>query len=135
MKFPIPMLAFSLVLAASAVVWSGSAEADCLLKYREVLMSGGFSGLTDCDHNQIAVREVGTIAIHKHEYTVLDYRYKAAPTPGGSVHGGQRVLIIDDGHYIGQYALSPPPLRSMTVTTMSIIVDVPAANGREIKFT
>jgi hypothetical protein len=124
-------LAFA--LSAGAAFSANTTRAVwCLGGLESALAIGGFSGSLDCRDDQISVKEVGVLSIGGHSYSVYDYRYRLAPTPGGAVHGGQRVLVIDDHRrYVGQYALTL--LHSLSVQKQSIIVE-PAGQGGQISF-
>ena len=78
----------------------------------------------------------GIIHTARHAYAVLDFRYWTKPINGGVSHGGQRILIIEDGrHFVGQYALSPPPSHFVSILGKSILIDVPKEHGNIITFT
>jgi hypothetical protein len=113
------------------------AKSSCSVPYQRVLARDGFAGLDNCRHGGRASATIaGKIQTPQHSYVVLDFRYTNPPTPGGRRHGGQRILIIQDGrHFAGQYALSPPPLRAISVKGRSIIVGVPHGQGNTVQFT
>lgn len=64
----------------------------CPVGLRETLERGGFSGVVTSDGR----------------YTVYDYRYRFLPEDGSVWHGGQRMIIIRNNEYLGQFVLNPP---------------------------
>lgn len=109
----------------------------CPVPYQNILARDGFAGLVNClNGGRVKARVVGNIESPPHTYTVLDFRYVTAPTPGGVQHGGQEILVIRDGnHFVGQYTLSPPPLHTISVKGASILIDAPKWRGNAIIFT
>ena len=108
---------------------------SCSLPFQTILVEGGFSGLARCDEGNFESRQVGEVAISGKTYAIIDYRYQTKPVSGGSAHGGQRILIVEDGRkYLGQYVIATPPFRAISVRGTSVFVDVPASEGNVIKF-
>jgi hypothetical protein len=90
------LLAFS----GSAV----SAAAPCLNGLGPALLAGGFSGSIDCENDHLSVRYVGLVQKFGRTFQVYAYRYRLKPAcPECAVHGGQRVIFIERGRYVGQY--------------------------------
>ena len=80
------------------------ATADCLLVLEPALMSGGFSGSVDCQHDQLSVEQVGQVRTQWRTFTIYSYHYQLAPPcPECAVHGGHRIIFMEDGRYVGQY--------------------------------
>ena len=119
-----------------AMLSTACAGIGCSLPYENILAAGGFSGLMDCpDSGQASAKVVGEIVTFGHKYAILDYRYETKPTAEGVAHGGQRILIIqDDRRFLGQYALSSPPVHTVSIRGTSIVIDVPANHGNAITF-
>jgi hypothetical protein len=68
------------------------------------LSAGGFSGSTDCVHDHLKLRLVGHVDLPGHRFTFYDYHYQLAPPcPECAVHGGQRIIVVRDCRYLGQY--------------------------------
>ena len=127
----------SIVLCIGAI-GAASRAADfkhCILPYVTVLSEGGFSGMASCDAGSFDAAEVGEITIAGRSFQIVDYRYRTRPVPGGSPRGGQRILIVENGkRYVGQYALGTPPFHRIWVQGSSVHIDLPEAQGNEIKF-
>jgi len=99
------MLRFAVALAALCMfIAPATANAGtCLPHLRAILLAGGFSGSLDCHHDQLSAKRIGTLTTGQHRFTIYDYRYKLAPAcPECAVHGGQRVIFMRDGRYLGQ---------------------------------
>jgi hypothetical protein len=119
------------VLIFSTLCSAQAQDVDsCVLPYKSVLSRNGFTGLMDCSKGAILATEVGQIRMASQVYSIIDYRYRTAPSPGGSSHGGQRILVIENHRkYLGQYAMSPPPFLTISVRENRIF-----AGESEIKF-
>jgi hypothetical protein len=106
-------------IAALIVLLSGNVAATgvpsvfradgCPAGLRETLERGGFSGEVFCDkqHGQFSL--IGVTATSAAKYTIYDYRYRFLPENGNVWHAGQRMIIIRNNEYFGQFILSPPP--------------------------
>jgi hypothetical protein len=137
-------IAVSLIQILSAAVFivigdSQITRADdfksCSLPYGAILLEGGFSGLSKCNTGTFQAKEVGKIAISGNTYSILDYRYRTGPNSNGGAHGGQRILVVEDGrNYMGEYVVGTPPFFTVTVRGASVFIDGPQKYGNEIRF-
>ncbi|MFJ5930766.1 hypothetical protein ACQKOH_02835 [Sphingomonas sp. NPDC092331] len=76
----------------------------CLKGLAPALIAGAFSGSTDCRRDQISVRKVGDIRAGGRSFAIYEYRYKLRPVCAECAsHGGQRIIVMTHGRYIGQY--------------------------------
>ena len=67
-------------------------------------MAGKFSGSVDCTQDRLSSRLIGHLKSDGHSFTIYDYHYELKPVcPECAVHGGQRIIVLRDGVYIGQY--------------------------------
>jgi hypothetical protein len=81
-----------------------SERGECLRGLASILTVGGFSGSVDCKHDQLTIRRVGSVADRGGQLVIYDYHYRLAPACSEcSPHGGQRIIFIRDGRYLGQY--------------------------------
>jgi hypothetical protein len=104
MRFGI--LSLAIVIACFALpAQSGPHRSHiCLNGLVPTLVDGNFSGSINCERDRLTARFVGQIALSGHQITIYDYHYQLAPAcPECAVHGGQRVIFLRDGRYIGQY--------------------------------
>lgn len=101
-------------LAFSALVLWSSSDAplraqhrtDCLLGLGPALITGSFSGSTDCKNDQLRVRKLGSVRKSGDHYTVYDYRYRLRPPCREcAIHGGQRIIFMKNARYVGQYGV------------------------------
>jgi hypothetical protein len=77
---------------------------ECLKGLAPALKTGSFSGSTNCKHDSLAITKVGVIKSRPHRFTVYDYHYRLKPACAKcAVHGGQRIIVMRDGHYLGQF--------------------------------
>ncbi|WP_207077924.1 hypothetical protein [Novosphingobium sp. KA1] len=101
-RLPLKALAFGF-LAFGSIASAGPAD-ECLSDLGDALTSGGFTGSVDCRHDQLSIQEVGKVPAQRSTFTVYSYRYRLAPACADcAIHGGQRIIIMDGGRYIGQY--------------------------------
>ena len=90
---------------------------------RAELAAGGYSGPVICDAERASFRLAGTAHAGGRSYRVYDYRYRFSFEGGTVLYPGQRVLLLDArGAYLGQYALTLPPLREVGVRGASITI-------------
>lgn len=69
-----------------------------------VLEASGFSGSTDCNRDELAIRYVGEVRKLGRAYNIYANRYSLRPACAEcAVHGGQRIIVMENGRYIGQY--------------------------------
>lgn len=95
-------LGCALALASSTP--AQSRHAACLNGLTNALRNGSFSGSLDCQADSLTLIKIGTVRKFDHDFTIYDYRYKLHPVcPGCAIHGGQRVIIMERGRYLGQY--------------------------------
>jgi len=128
------VLAFAGVAVAQTEP-KGSEINLCLPPYRTILAEGGFSGIGNCSGGTLRANEAGEITFAEESYEIIDCRYTTASGPGGSAHGGQRILIFEGRKkYVGQYALGTPPFHRVWVQGNSVYIDVSASEGNKIKF-
>ena len=107
-----PMNRFALALSA-LVLWPSSdafsraqRRTDCLLGLAPALITGSFSGSTDCKNDQLKVRKLGSVQRSGDRYTVYDYRYRLRPPCREcAIHGGQRIIFMKNARYLGQYGV------------------------------
>ena len=87
----------------------------------------------DCNSAVIKLKRIGTIKTFDAAYSIYDFRYRTVPVSNLVAHGGQKILIFRSGDFfLGQYALSPPPLRRIRVLKKSVVIDVPEEQGNKI---
>lgn len=98
------ILCLSFGLLAFGGTASPAATTQCLNGLRPALMAGGFSGSVDCRHDLLKVRHVGKVRAFGRTFSVYSYRYQLAPVCREcAFHGGQRIIFMERGRYIGQY--------------------------------
>ena len=104
MRFGALSLALVLACAARSAHGAPRHSSACLAGLAPVLVEGNFSGSVDCKRDHLMVRLVGQIVSGGHEFAIYDYHYRLRPVcPACAVHGGQRIIFLRDGRYIGQY--------------------------------
>lgn len=68
------------------------------------LVAGGFTGSTDCRRDRLSLRYVGQVHKFGRTYRIYANRYRLKPPCREcAVHGGQRIIFMERGRYIGQY--------------------------------
>ena len=97
-----------LIAVMTCVVAPAKAQAPvtsrCLEGLVPALSAGGFSGSTDCDHDQLKLRLIGHVELAGHRFAFYDYRYWLSPPCPECARGwGQRIIVMRDGRYLGQY--------------------------------
>jgi hypothetical protein len=107
-----------------------SADASgCLNGLRPALLAGGFTGSVDCHEDRLSVRHIGRVQSFGRTFQVYDYRYRLKPVcPDCAVHGGQRIIFIERGRYVGQYK---PDFVHVT-TRQGNLVLVPTGSGTPV---
>ena len=104
MLLPRIVIAAIFELLASAAFSSPAAAKSCLGAIEPALVSGGFSGSVDCKKDELALRKIGTVRSAGRIFAIYDYRYRLAPACKGCARrGGQRIIFMSKGRYIGQY--------------------------------
>ena len=90
--------------ATFAGVAATASPVKCMNGLRPALVAGGFSGSTDCKHDQLSIRYVGKVRSFGREYKIYENRYRLQPVCREcAIHGGQRIIIMEHGRYLGQY--------------------------------
>ena len=101
LRFAIIMLLGSFACAGSA---NPPAAIRCLNGLKAALLAGGFSGSTDCQHDRLAMKYVGKVQKARRIFQVYAYRYALSPPCAEcAIHGGQRIIFMEQGRYVGQY--------------------------------
>ena len=96
----------SFVSLAFAGAAAPSLATECLDALRPALLAGGFTGSVDCQKDQLSVRHVGQVQKFGRTFQIYAYRYRLKPVcPECAVRGGQRIIFMERGHYVGQYKL------------------------------
>lgn len=97
-------LAFGVFLMLSPSADAASGRSPCLGGLTSTLTGVEFSGSVDCAKDELSVRQVGAIQSKAGLLVIYDYRYRLAPACASCARrGGQRVIFVRDGLYIGQY--------------------------------
>lgn len=106
----------------------------CPAGLRETLERGGFSGGIYCDEPDAEAKFalVGSAETSKGKYTVYDYRYRFLPDGGNVWHGGQRLILIRNNEYIGQFVLSPPPPATIKLSSSKLTLSKPNVETVEV---
>ncbi|WP_311267201.1 hypothetical protein [Sphingobium sp. WCS2017Hpa-17] len=102
------LMLFCLFVGFSALPSQGrtqsATEKACRAGIFPALEKGRFSGSIDCRRDQLEIRKAGEIRSGSRAFQIYDYRYRLAPIcPKCAIHGGQRIIILSAGRYIGQY--------------------------------
>ena len=84
---------------------AGSAAiADCLTGLGPTLLADGFSGSLDCQNDQLSVQYIGEVEKFGRTFQIYAYQYRLKPVcPECAIHGGQRIIFMERGRYVGQY--------------------------------
>ena len=107
--------------------------ARCMDGRQTELKAGGYSGPMICEGERASFRRVGTAHGAGRDYLVYDYRYQFSFEGGTVLYRGQRVLVLDaSGRYLGQYALTPPPLLDVAIRGSAIAISVSGADKGSI---
>lgn len=115
------MALFSLSPALSAT------PAPCLAGMRKALVEGRFTGPLVCSQENATFVLAGRTTGDK--FSVYDYRYRFRPPAGNVMHGGQKVVVFQGARYIGQYALSPPPYATVSVSGAEVVLKYEDGKG------
>lgn len=112
----------------------GSATTDdCLLGLKPALVSGDFSGSVDCQEDQLSVRKVGDVRTQWNTFTIYSYHYKLAPVcPECAIHGGHRIIFMEQGVYVGQYKSD---FASVSIEKGKLVFDAPYGGPVTVEFT
>jgi hypothetical protein len=107
-------------------------DSGCLAGRFAALKSGGFTGPLLCNGSAAKFNLVGKIVTKEGAFLIYDYRFKLKPKESAVFHGGQRlVLFKENGTYLGQYALNPPPQLNFVIVGSKVV----ANSGKEGKGT
>ncbi|MBB5716448.1 hypothetical protein [Sphingomonas aerophila] len=109
---PVVLWAAIVGLSATASA-SNETRPPCLAGLRPVLVQGHFTGPIVCSEEASFILVGRT---RSSGFYIYDYRYKFRPEHGNVTHGGQRLVVVHNGVYVGQYSLAPPPYATVTVS-------------------
>jgi hypothetical protein len=103
-------LRVAVLTLCGSLAFAGSADsadaAQCLAGLRSALVAGGFSGSVDCQNDQLSVSYVGPLQKSGRTFEIYSYQYKLKPVcPECAIHSVQRIILMERGHYLGQYKL------------------------------
>jgi hypothetical protein len=130
-------VAFGLIAVVS--VTSPASARDCLKGIRAALLSGRFSGSTDCLNDELIVRRLGQVRTPRATLTIYDYKYRLTPRCNDcAIHGGHRVIFMERGRYLGQFRsdfVNVSIRQGKLVLTPDGSLGSPAGKGVTIKFT
>lgn len=119
-------LSFAIVIALLACGVTGASakpRPNCLAGLTETLQSGKFSGSLDCTRDQLSLRMVGKLRASGHQFAIYDYHYVLdGHCADCSRHGGQRIVVLRDGRYVGQYKPSTPPFTRVQVVGANLLL-------------
>lgn len=102
-----------LLLSSSHALSRAQRGTDCLLGLAPALIAGSFSGSTDCKNDRLTIRKLGSVQRPGGRYIVYDYHYRLRPIcPECAIHGGQRIVFMRNGRYLGQYGGLPYTARA-----------------------
>lgn len=95
----------------------------CYAPLAEILTKGGFSSGIDCTDGWVKTKLVGRIGTKAGYIAVYDRYYRTNPVaPGAAYHGGQRILLIENGKtYLGQYGKIFPLLKNLSIRDNAIV--------------
>ena len=120
---------FTVLMAAANMHMPAPATASCLGSLGAVLAATEFSGSLDCVHDRLSTAHMGRTHAGAHSFDIYDYRYKLAPVCRDcAVHGGQRVIILRDGRYLGQYKPDGVKVR-VVANQLQLTATDPAISG------
>jgi hypothetical protein len=130
----LPAAVFAL-LGSLAFASVASSAAPCVNGLGPALLAGGFSGSIDCQNDQLSVRYVGQVQKFGRTFQIYAYQYRLKPVcPECAIHGGQRIIFMERGRYVGQYK---PDFMQVT-TRHGDLVFMPTEGAREsvtVEFT
>lgn len=130
MPLLLPFLTLLALLASSSNEESAAAV-ECLNGIRPALLTGGFSGATDCDHDRLSVQHVGRVQRFGRVFEIYSYRYRLKSVcPDCARHDGQRVIFMELGRYVGQY--KPDSVRVTVSHGGLVLVPTVPAYGKPV---
>jgi len=95
---------FVMLFALAALPSSMASAPQCMNGLKPALISGGFSGSVDCQHDRLSVKYIGQVRSFGRTFDIYANHYALRPVCRDcAVHGGQRIIIMSRGHYVGQY--------------------------------
>jgi hypothetical protein len=126
-------LVVSVAFAGSATM---AAPTQCMSGLGPALVAGGFSGSTDCKRDRLSLRFIGEVRKFGRTFRIYANRYRLKPPcPECAVHGGQRIIFMENGRYIGQYRAD---FTTVIVRNGNLILaqaDVPDAKSVMVSFS
>jgi len=103
MRLRVALLALFGSLAFAGAANPASTD-RCLNGLRPALVAGGFTGSVDCLNDRLSVRYIGRVQKLGRTFQIYSYRYRLKPVcPECAIHGGQRIIFMESGRYVGQY--------------------------------
>lgn len=111
-------------------VGAASPAPECLVASYEDLIDESFSGSLVCSARDASFEFTLVGRTAGDRFAIYDYRYRYLPPNGNVMHGGQKIVIFQNGKYLGQYSLSPPPYNTLSVNGTSAVIH--GRNGPEI---
>jgi hypothetical protein len=130
------LLKVLLPLFGLVVFAENASAAECLKGLRPALVAGGFSGSVDCHRDQLSVRYVGQVIKFSRTFEIYSYRYRLKPVcPECAIHGGQRIVFMERGRYIGQYASDFVQVAIRSGNLILQRTDFPDPKPVEVRFT
>jgi hypothetical protein len=123
------LLLFMVALPASAAEFG-----SCYGVLRKPLSQGGFSGEPDCNKISLRVDKLGKVTRTRDSLDVYLIVYRSIPEPGMVSHGGEKIIILkDDKLYLGQYSITPNPLKKIRIEGGELIFQFPKDTVNRVK--
>ena len=92
------------VLAACPDAPTAASSNSCMNGLGPALVAEGFSGSVDCQRDRLIVRCIGKVRRFGRTYEIYSNKYALKPPcPECAIHGGQRIIFMERGRYVGQY--------------------------------
>jgi hypothetical protein len=129
------LLAFAMSLGSPTPSPDARAAASqCLSGLRSALLAGGFSGSTDCQQDRLSLAYVGRVQKFGRSFQIYSYQYSLRPVcPQCAVHGGQRVVLMEGGRYVGQY--KPDFVRAAVRQGNLVLLPTNSVDGKPVIVT
>lgn len=106
---------------------------QCLEGLEPALLAGGFSGSIECEQDRLTLNHVGRLQKFGRTFQVYSYRYQLMPVCRDcAAHGGQRIIFMEDGRYVGQY--KPDSVRAV-IRNGDLILEVDGRDPVTVEFT
>lgn len=93
----------------------------CLRGISQILADGHFSGPIVCSTKNATLKRVGRTV--SKSYVIYDYKFRYFPTNGQQRHGGQKIIVLRNSKYIGQYNLPVPPFANIYIRADKLIIE------------